>query len=141
MLVVVALAAQRLPREVVLALRDGEFRLAVPLGRHARGLVVVHLQFFFLRDHRRDLPARHVHLVVHLADQLIQHLLRVFGMVDHVVDVGAHQPRHPVENTHPISFSVDSGTEVLSTEDSSGAIREPPYRRTPIHHCPLTLRG
>ena len=96
---VVPLAAKRLAREVILAGGDGSLRLAAPFLGQLLGLGGVELELLLLRDHGRDLGASHRDAFLHVAQDLIDHLLRVFGAVDQIVDVCPDQPRQPVHHS------------------------------------------
>ena len=91
-LLVVPLATKCLAREVILAGGDRSLRLATPFLGQLLGLRGVELELLLLRDHGRDLGAGHRGAFLHVAQDLIDHLLRVFGVIDQVVDVRPDQP-------------------------------------------------
>jgi hypothetical protein len=83
------LLAQRGPREVVLLAGDGERRFALPV---AGGLLVLSLLFFeqMLIGKRDGYLCLYLQeLILHIEDELAQHLLRIFRPVDEVVEIGA----------------------------------------------------
>jgi hypothetical protein len=85
--VVLALPDEGLLGEVVAPLLDGEHRLLLPVLR----LLVLRLELvaqpLFVGDGGGDLLLGLHQLVAHVNDDLVQHLLRIFGGGDHVVDV------------------------------------------------------
>ena len=81
------LAGERLNGEVVAVAAHEGHRLLLPVFR--RGLVALEIfgQSFLVGDRHGDAALRLHQLLAHVGDRLIQHLLRVFGPVDEVVQV------------------------------------------------------
>ena len=97
---VVVLAAQGFSRQVVLTGRDRTTSLFLPLAGKLFGLTKIGLKFFLLRDHVGDLLAGRLDVALHVAQDLIEHLLGIFGSIQRVVDVGAKQSGQPIHDSH-----------------------------------------
>jgi hypothetical protein len=85
------LTLQRRTGQVVLAAIDRQLRLAQPLG----GLLVVFLLFLLehvlIRDGNRDLCLDLQQLILHIENDLLDHLRRVLRLVDEIVQVRLHE--------------------------------------------------
>src|SRR5579863_9653617 len=97
---VLVLPEQRLLREVVAPLPDRQHRAVLPILRLAMLLVGLVAQPLLIRDRRRDLLLRLHELRLHVDDDLIQHLLGMFGRGDEIVDVGAEECGKTVVDAH-----------------------------------------
>src|SRR2546427_5382688 len=97
---VLVVTQQGLLREVVPPLLHRQHGPALPiLGALLLG---VHLrrQALLVRDGRRHLLFGLRQLTAHVDDQLVQHLFRILGTVDQVVDVRPDQRRETVKDSH-----------------------------------------
>ena len=97
---VLVVAEQRLLGEVVAPLLHREHRAALPvfgLPLHAFG---IGLELFLVRDGGGHLLLGLGELTLHVDDQLVQHLLRVFGPGDQVVEVGPDHRGQAIEDSH-----------------------------------------
>jgi hypothetical protein len=100
MLRVLGVAQERLLGEIVAPLLHGEHRLLLPV---LRGLVLgLHLvlEALFVGDRAGHLLLGLRQLIAHVDDDLVQHLLRILGLRDQVVDVGLEQRGDAVEDAH-----------------------------------------
>ena len=75
--------------EIVLLLLDGEFGFAVPLLHGVLMFFLLLVQKMLVGDGDGDLGFDLEELVFHVEDELFGELLRVFGFLDEVVDVGS----------------------------------------------------
>jgi hypothetical protein len=71
-------------------------------------LVALLFQTFLVRDRNRDLLLGLDQLVLHVEDDLVEHLLRVFRLGDDVVDVGLEQGADARKESHD-GFSSAAG--------------------------------
>ena len=94
------LAEQRLLRELVVAGADRDHRAALPLGGVRHLLLELLREALLVGDRDRDLLLRLDELVVHVEDDLVQHLLRVFGLADEVVQVALDELSEAPEDAH-----------------------------------------
>jgi hypothetical protein len=99
-LVVLLLALERLLREAVVALADGEHGPALPLGGVGALLLGLLREVLLVGDGNGDLLLRVDELTVHLEDDLVQHLLGVFGPADQVIEVGLDKLGEAGEHSH-----------------------------------------
>ncbi len=119
--VVLGLAHERLLGEIVAVLRDREPRLVLPVGALLELGVGLVAQPLLVGDRRGDLLLRLGKLRPHVRDDLIQHLLGIFGPRDQVVDVRPQQGRKTIEKAHgqrasryvPISRRCDASDTVM----------------------------
>ena len=74
--------------QVVLLLVDGEFGLAHPFLHFVVVLLFLFFEQVLIGDGDRDLRFDLQKLVLHVEDDLLDHLFRVLGLVDQVVEVG-----------------------------------------------------
>ncbi len=58
------------------------------------------VEALLIGDGDRHLFLRLDQLLIHVDDDLVQHLLRVFGLVDQIVDVALEQLRETAEESH-----------------------------------------
>src|SRR5207237_332637 len=91
---------QRLLGEVVAPLLHREHGPALPVLSALLFRVHLRRQAFLVRDGRRHLLLRFRQLTPHVDDQLVQHLFRVLGTIDQVVDVRPDQRRETVKDSH-----------------------------------------
>jgi hypothetical protein len=75
-------------------------RLVAPGVSQLLRFVPLEFELLFLRDHRRDLLARVGDVGFHVAQNLIDHDFRIFGLIEQIVDVRANQTRHTIDNSH-----------------------------------------
>jgi hypothetical protein len=101
-LLLVALAAQRLPRQIVAAGLDRGGGFAAPFRRQAPGLVELAAQLLLLGDHRQHRPPRFVDAGPHVAQNLVEHLFGVLRSVEEIVEIGADQPAQAVQHAHAL---------------------------------------
>jgi hypothetical protein len=97
------LLAQRGAREVILLPRDGEGRFALPV---AGGLLMLRLLLFeqvLVGKRDGDLRLYLQELVLHIEDELAQHLLRIFRAVDQIVQIGAKQSCNSFKQCHDVT--------------------------------------
>ena len=102
-LLVADLLAQRGAREIVLLAGDGQRRLALPV---AGGFLVLCLLLFeqvLVGERDGDLRLHLQKLVLHIENELAQHLLRVFRAVDQIVEVGAEQSCNSFQQCHDVT--------------------------------------
>jgi hypothetical protein len=88
---VLGLAAERRLGQAVVTGAHGEHRLALPLGRLGSLLLVLLLDALLVGNRDRDLLLGLDQLRLHVDEDLVEHLLRVFGLVDQLVDVRADE--------------------------------------------------
>jgi hypothetical protein len=102
-LLVADLLAQRSACEVILLPGDGERRLALPV---AGGFFVLRLLLFeqvLIGKRDGDLRLYLQELVLHIEDELAQHLLRIFRAVDQIVEIGAKQSCNSFKQCHDVT--------------------------------------
>jgi hypothetical protein len=131
---VLALAQERLLGEVVAVLADGEYRALLPVVRQPELGVGLVLQALLVGDGRGHLLLGLDQLAVHVGDQLVEHLLGVFGRGDQVVDVRANDAGEAVEDAHRLAglgggggggvrHAVGAGMEVPSGRQHAASSR------------------
>ena len=77
--------------EVILFLVHGQLRFAHPFGDFIFVLFLFFLQQVLVGNRDCDLRLDLEKLVLHVEDNLLDHFLRVFGLVDQVVQIGPEQ--------------------------------------------------
>ena len=77
--------------QVVLLLVDGELCFAHPLRDFVFILFLLFFQQVLVGDGDRHLGLDLQKLVLHVKDHLLDHLFRMLGFVDQVVEIGAEQ--------------------------------------------------
>src|ERR1051325_4933 len=97
---VLVVPQQRLLGEVVAPLLHRQHRPALPILGALFLCVHLRREALFVRDGRRHLLFCLRQLTAHVHDQLVQHLLRVLGTIDQVVDVRPDQRRETVKDSH-----------------------------------------
>jgi len=81
-------SSQRFPSEFLVSSADSHLRTTFPFRGVGGFLLDVFGESFFVGDGNRYLFGRFRQLVVHIDDDLIEHLFRIFGSADQIVDVG-----------------------------------------------------
>ena len=81
-------AQQRRARQVVFFLVDGEFGFAHPFRHFAFVLFLFLLEQVLVGDLNRHLRLDLQKLVLHVENDLLDHLFRLLGLVDQVIEVG-----------------------------------------------------
>ncbi len=94
------LSDQSLLREVVLAFLHGQHRAVLPLTHLFDFAVELRSELTLVRDGRRDFPLGLRELIAHIQNDLIQHLFRVFGPGDEIVDVRFYDRRKLRKDAH-----------------------------------------
>src|SRR5262249_2295471 len=79
--------------------------LALPLLRLRDLLVPLLLEALLVADRHGDLLLRLDELVLHVDEDLVEHLLRVFGLRDQIVQVRPDQRAQPRKDPHDSLFS------------------------------------
>ena len=74
--------------EIVLGFVDGDFGFAHPVFAGVFLLVLFFLQDVLIGDGDGDLRFDLEVLILHVEDHLLDHFFRIFGAVDHVVEIG-----------------------------------------------------
>ena len=97
---VLALAHERLLGEIVAPFLDGEHRLVLPVVRLLEFGVGLVAQALLVGDGRGDLLLRLGELRPHVDENLVEHLLGIFGPRDQIVDVRPQQGRETIEDAH-----------------------------------------
>ena len=97
---VLALPHERLLGEIVATFLDREHRLLLPIRRLAILGVGLIAQPLLVGDRRGHLLFGLGQLRPHVDQNLVEHLLGVFGPRDQVVDVRPQQGRQPIEYAH-----------------------------------------
>jgi hypothetical protein len=105
---VLLLAHERLLGQVVAAFFHGQHRAVLPVPRLLHLVLELRFQLALVGDGRRDLALGLRQLVPHVQDDLVQHLLGVFGPRDHVVDVRLDHRGQLVEDAHVVQPSASS---------------------------------
>ena len=82
---------ERRPRQVVLAAVDRQLGLAHPFGGFRLVLLLLLLQHVLVGNRDGHLRFHLQQLVLHVENHLLDHLRRVFGPVDQIVQIGAQQ--------------------------------------------------
>ena len=77
--------------QVVLFLVDGQFCLAHPLRHFVFIFFLLFFQQVLVGDGNRHLRLDLQKLVLHVEDDLLDHLFRMLGLVDQVVEIGPDQ--------------------------------------------------
>jgi hypothetical protein len=83
------LLAQRGAREIILLTRYGHCRFALPVAGGFFMLSLLLLEQVLIGQRNGDLRLYLQKLVLHIEDELAQHLLWVLGAIDQIVEVGA----------------------------------------------------
>ena len=118
---VLVVADQRLLGEVVAALLHREHRPALPVLRLLLHRLGVGLELLLVRDGGGHLLLGLGQLGLHVQDQLVQHLLRVLGPGDQVVDVRPHHRGQTIEDSHGLTFP-GTGASAPRCEASASVI-------------------
>src|SRR5690348_15880819 len=104
------LLAQRGTGQVILLAAYGERRFTLPVARGFFVLGLFLLQQVLVGKRDGDLSLYLEELVFHIKDELAQHLLRIFGSVDQVVQIGAEQSCNSFEQCLDVTpFFFDAG--------------------------------
>src|SRR5205085_2736519 len=93
-------ALERGARELVVTFVDRQLRLAHPLGDLGVVVLLLLRQQMLVGDRNGDLRLHLHHLVLHVKDDLLEHLLRLFGLVDEIIQIRADQCRNTFHQTH-----------------------------------------
>ena len=74
--------------QIVLFLRDSELGLACPLCRLLQVFLLLFFKKMLVGDCNRHLRFHLEKLILHIEDDLFDHLLGIFRLIDQVIDVG-----------------------------------------------------
>ena len=97
---VLGLTDERLLGEIVAPFLDGQHRATLPILRLLELGVGLIAQSLLVGDGGRHLLLGLHELAAHVDEDLRQHLLRILGLRDQVVDVGLEESGETVEDTH-----------------------------------------
>ena len=103
--VVLLFSEERLLGKVILAHLHGEHGLLFPVLRLPLVLQHLALELFLISDGHGYLLLGFQKLLVHVHEELVQHLLRVFRLADQRVDVRFEDCAYSVENPHGFLLS------------------------------------
>ena len=102
-LLMAELLAQRGSREVILLARHGHGRFALPVAGGFLMLRLLLLEQVLVGQRNGHLRLHLQKLVLHIEDELAQHLLRVLGAIDQIVEVGAKQSCNSLKQCHDVT--------------------------------------
>src|SRR4029079_13348859 len=133
---VLLLAGERLPREVVVAGAHRDHRLAFPLLGLVRFGRVLLLQLLLVGDRAGHSLLRLDQLLLHLEQHLGQHFLGILGLRDEVVDVGLDQRPESGKDPHGFhrAYGIKGVVATLAPSVLLPVLRESNRRR----RCPPT---
>jgi hypothetical protein len=92
--------------QIITLLLDREHRPTLPLLGLLFLLLNLGLEFLLVGDGGGNLLLGLGQLTAHVANQLVEHLLRVFRLIDEVVDVRFEQSRQAIEDPHNRSLPI-----------------------------------
>jgi hypothetical protein len=107
-LVVLALSGEGFLGQRLVARAKSHHRAPLPLLRVRDLLVELFGESFLVGDGCGDLLFRLDELIVHVQDDLIEHLLGIFRAADQVVEVALDELRQAAENSHAFLFNLSS---------------------------------
>ena len=93
---------QRGAGQVVVPLLHGQFRLPPPLCRLLHVLNPLLIQKMLICNGNGDLGFYLEQLVFHVQDNLFQQPLRIFGLLDQVVEICAEQRAYSLQQCHGV---------------------------------------
>src|SRR5438067_4523164 len=118
-------------RQLVVAFVDRQLRLAHPLADLRLVFLLLLRQEMFVGDGDGDLRLHLHHLILHVENHLLEHLLRIFGLVDEVIEIGANERRDTFHECHDyasgcsgclIGIFVSPLSPIVFTRESSSDI-------------------
>ena len=125
-----SLAGQRLPGQVLLALRERRLGLVLEVVHRVLELLLLQFDLLAGRGDRHQPTLDLVDLVEHLLVGQVEHLVRLLGGVERLVGLGLEYVVRPLEEAHADVLLVIEG----------GAAPVPPPRR-PVGRCPAVMAG
>src|SRR5205085_11872646 len=98
---------QRRARQLVVAFVDRELRLAHPLRDLRLVLLLLLRQQMLVGDGDGDLRLHLHHLILHVENHLLEHLLRILGLVDEVIEIRANESGNTFHQCHDYASGCD----------------------------------